>query len=350
MTTIKDVTKDGFALGDTGLALLSLKLSLKAYFSTYKSMKYSLHVFSPEYEEYGLVETSSDYLHSSSYVENCSEAIVHFHHFVELVCKDILREEHTLLADFTSSRHHIILYKLLSGEQISDEDEQKLQSVAFREALERLNSLVKERKINNSGQWEFFRESYDWLVQLSYLRNRLVHRGVFVLRYPALDKLFGEYALPFVKNVIASDKYSGKDGFWKYTGLKCGIDPIELIIEECQDKGDDYRLGKVAFLKELGRAAYEQPKGIIYKAKDIGSNKYRPFGLDFEHQQRAVRIAKSETSNVSEVRECPVCGIPSLVVYDDIELEGEDFVNHHLKNPREYNIPLDDFWYGEELT
>jgi hypothetical protein len=374
MTAIEDISKDGFVLGNSSLALLSLRLSLKAYFSTYRSMKYGLHVFSPDYEKFGLDDAAIDQTHSSPYVANCSEAIVHFHHFVELVCKGLLREEHILLADFTSSHHHLILHKILNDEHLSDEDNQRLKSIQFKEALERLIILIKDKKIETDGQWDFIVKGKNWLEHLGSLRNRLVHRGMFVLRYPALDKLFGEFALPFIKNVILTDRYAGMEKFWQYGRLKCEIDPIDEIIREFKN-GNDYNLGKVAFMKELARAAYEQPQWIDYKAKDIGSKNYFPFVIDDDRRHRAERIANSEVANVSEVRECPVCGISSLVIYDDIEVEGEYYydgtfvnekawrytwqalcmcctfeVNHHLENPKDYGIPIDDFWYGEELA
>ena len=91
-----------------------------------------------------------------------------------------------------------------------------------------------------------------------------------------------------------------------------------------------------------------------------------------EYRERAEQIANSETENVADVRTCPVCGVNSLVIYDEIEVEGEDLyeatydrawrytwevlcmyctfeVYHHLENPRDYGIDIDDFWFGEEL-
>ncbi len=368
MAEIKELVKDGFALDDTSLALLSLKISLRAYFSTYESMSYSLHVFSPDTKHTNDIDI--DRLHSSTYVEHCSEAILHFHHFVELVIKDVLRSEHPFLADFTSSRHHTVLHKLISGEQISEDEKNKLQSIEFREALGRLCALVKNKRINTFKQWDFVRTASDWLGQINHLRNRLIHRGIFVLRYPSLDKIFGEFILPFILNVVSIDKYSEKIKYWKYGDLDCGIDPIELIIDEC--KNEKYDIGKVAFLKELGRAAFEQPYGLYNKSKENDKRNNFPLFFDTERINRAERIAKSEISNVSDVRSCPVCGTSSLVVYDDINVEGEDYlegtyekawrytwevkcmcctflVNHHLKNPQEYDILINDFWMSEEL-
>ena len=355
MTDINDITKNGFSLEKTKLELFSLRISLIAYFSTYRTMEYNLHAFFPENEE----NQMDEFYHNNSYVEKCTEAIIHLHHFVELVCKDILRDEHRLLADFTSDRHHIILYKLIN-DTLSDEENQKLQSIEFQVALERLIELIRNRKIKNHEKLIFIKEAKVWLESLNNLRNRLIHRGIFVLRYPALDSLFGKYALPFIEKVVALAKYSNKESSWKYTNLSCGIDPISEIINTFRQ--GSYNIGKVAMLKELGRSAYEQPRKI----------KNWSF-LDEERQLRAERIANSETVNVAGVRQCPVCGAASLVIYDEIEVDGENYrdhtyekawlyiwqvhcmnctfeVNHHLENPKEYDLPIDDFWYGQELT
>lgn len=100
MTDINNIAINGFSLPERGrtlkgLALLSLKIALKAFFSTYQSMKYTLHIFNTKNIEN---QETIDFNHSSSYCEACAEAVVHFQHFVELVCKDFLRAEHDLLA------------------------------------------------------------------------------------------------------------------------------------------------------------------------------------------------------------------------------------------------------------
>lgn len=208
----------------------------------------------------------------------------------------------------------------------------------------------------------FIVQAKEWLNNLNVLRNRLWHRGVFILRYPALDELVGKFVLPFVRGIINLEEYSELERFWKYRNLHCGIDPIEEIIREFE--GNNFDIGKVAFLKELGRAAYENP---------IVNDPNFDF-LNRQHRERAERIASAELGgpNISDVLSCPVCGIESLVVYDDVETEGEDpltgtylrafrytwqvkcmcctfEINNHLKNPSEYGFAVEDYWHGEQL-
>jgi len=62
------------------LAFMSLKIALKAYFSTYQTMNNSLHIFDDEHGN-----KSIDINHWPEYSIACSETIVHFQHFTELI-------------------------------------------------------------------------------------------------------------------------------------------------------------------------------------------------------------------------------------------------------------------------
>ena len=106
MPEINKIVKEGFYLNNqsrrlTGLAMLSLKIALKSYFSTYQSMKYFLHIF----DSVDVSEEVKNESHSKDYCQQSSEAIIHFHHFFELVCKEILRNENPLLAVDASNKH-----------------------------------------------------------------------------------------------------------------------------------------------------------------------------------------------------------------------------------------------------
>ena len=354
---INNITNDGFSLSDLGdkfiiLALNSLKIALKSYFSTYQSMKYSLHIFDPKNKE---KQGDIDFYHTPSYCEFCSEAIIHFQHFVELVCKDILRKSHSLLAN-DASKKHIIFDKLLKGETISSKEQEKLKSIPFNEALERLCALIEVNRIDKNI-YNFIIDNRKYLKQLNLLRNRLWHRVTFILRYPALDNFYGNYLLSFINHVIKLPEYSELEHNWKYEELKCNIDPIKEIIKEFQN--NNISLEKIAMLKELGRAAYNNPlKSYLRDFPD----------LEHLERQRAERIVKLELDEgtAADVSDCPVCGVNSLVIYGDIESDGDcpfdgeyktrgytykvkcmccTFeINQHLKNPSNYGLSIPDYW------
>lgn len=198
-------------------------------------------------------------------------------------------------------------------------------------------------------------EAETWIVRLNTLRNRIWHRGAFVLRYPALDRLVGGFILPFVKSVTNLPSYRGKEQFWKYKRLSSGIDPIEEMIRVC--KFEKLDIGNVAFLKEMDRAAFECP---YYNNKF-----YSHYDSQIRKRMELAAAQERHDPSVADVTDCPVCGSKCLVVFDDIETEGEDpyegtyqvecrvcsfTVNHHLKNPSEYGLNgISDYWKTEEF-
>ena len=356
MLNLEKITNDGFSLENRdnikNLAHLSLNIALRAYFATFKNMKYSLHLFEGKSST---DQATIDYNHFLSYCESCFKTIIHFQHFIELIIKDLLRKEHILLAD-TSPQKHVVLFKLLKKKKLTQEELAGVKSIEFSEALERILELIKNKKMKNK-RLKFITEAKAVLDKLNLLRNRLWHKGTFILRYPALDQFTGNFILPLMINVLKLPEY--KNIHWTYNSLKCGINPVKEIVNEF--KNGKYNLGKIAFLKELGRAAYENPL-FDY-----------PFGSHFNdiYTKRAERAAESDEPNVSEVKSCPVCGVKSLVLYEDVDCDDDETtgkhyywrysyevkcmccsfeVNNHLKNPSDYGLPIEDYWYVQDMT
>lgn len=346
------IAADGFRLGDrreslSDLALLSLRQGIRAYFSTYSVMRYSLHLFR---DGSGFDQKTIDFNHGVGYWDAASETILHLQHFVELCLKRILRTEHPLLAD-TAASDPVVLHKLLRREALTDPEERGVRSVEFSHALMRFNRLFEAGRLDPSNQVVY--DARHWMAQLNRLRNRIWHRGAFVLRYTALDRLIAGYILPFVETMTSRPPYAEGNAIWQYPPLACGVDPIEEIRSACAN--GSYDLDRVSFAKELGRAAYSAPRPNGY-------------GNIFATLKRAriERVAKSELgdTNVAGVRDCPVCGCSTLVVFDDIDVMDEDGaaveayrytwqvvcrmcsfeVNNHLPNPSTLGLPIDDFW------
>ena len=369
MGNIEHLVNNGFSISCRGgrlidLSLLSLRIALESYFSTYQSMKYSLHIFDDKND---FEQDEIDYQHRQSYFKACIEAIVHFQHFAELFIKEALRKEHPLLANEASSKP-LILYKLLKKEAITSSEMDKINSIEFSDALSRFLSLLKEKKIKDK-KLEFIKKYKEPLEKLNILRNRMWHRGTFILRYPTLDEFIGNYILPFINEIFHLPKYSRLVGLWKYHDLHCKIDPIDEIIKSYQNGIPPVR--KIALLKELGRAAYENP---LVGGKLVRFSKHK----NEEIRVRAERIAEGAAKgpNIEKVCICPVCGIKSLVVYNDIatnrdDIDEEDIpdepykawrytwqvncmcctfeINYHIENPSVYGLPIEDYWQSEEL-
>lgn len=366
MTDLKRVTADGFIIPDRGgrlidLSLLSLKIALKAYFSTYNNMNYRLHIFDGKGD---LKQSEIDSQHTHSYFEACSESIVHFQHFTELFIKEALRKEHPLLVNEASSKP-LMLYKLLKRQPITSSEQETINTIEFSDAFTRFICLLKEGKIKDT-KLQSVRNYEEPLRKLNILRNRMWHRGTFVLRYPALDEYIGKYILPFVNEIFVIRRYSHLVDLWKYGLLNCGIDPITEIINIFQ-KGK-YDIGKIALLKAMGRAAYANPmtRGAFFKYfnKDI--------------RVRAERIAEGEVkgSYVEKVSTCPVCGVESLVIYNETCSNADDLgedevleepykvwqytwqvkcmcctfeIHDDVGNPSTYGLPIEDYWHSTQI-
>jgi hypothetical protein len=366
MQPITTLTINGFTLNQsrgkhTDLAFISLKIALKAYFSTYQTFRGSLHIVDSANAHN---QAEIDFNHTTAYCAACAECIVHFQHFAELACKEFLRNDHPLLADVALNKPEI-LYKLLHSESLTAEEESSIQSIEFSQALERLTKLIKDKKLKDWSLLNFIVEHNKTISALNTLRNRMWHRGIFILRYPALDEFFGGYVLPLVSEVLKHPTYAGNERLWRYMNLSCGIDPISEIISTT--KTANYDMGKIALLKELGRAAFESPINTPMPADPAGlSNILSSFNN--QHKERAKRIAALEAQqDYSTVKACPVCGVNSLIIYEqtgsvDHLDTGEplevwqytDMVKCEccsfelwggVKNAREYGFPaIEDYW------
>ena len=193
--------------------------------------------------------------HTDAYIENFTEAILHIQHFIELVCKDFLREEHPLLA-VDASKKPIIMHKLLKEEKVELGDQEGLKSLEFSESFDRLIKLIKNDRID-SEKLDFLMESSEALKCLNTLRNRILHRGTFVLRYPSMDKFIGKHILPVIQQITGLPEFSSHSNLWRHKALQCDIEPIKELITENKVTAPDFR--KIALLKEVGRAAYSNP-------------------------------------------------------------------------------------------
>jgi hypothetical protein len=345
--TLDDLAKDSFSFGFwrdapiTTLALSSLRLAFEAWFSTYQAVGARFHIFTSD----DIKAEDADFSHGLPYFEAQSEALVHCQHFVELVCKDLLRAEHVLLA--TQAQHDpVVLHKLLRGEAATDEELAGGKSIEFSEALKHIVRLIKAKRLARSDL-DFIAEHQAVLSQLNHLRNRIWHRGTMVLRYRALDELVGRFLLPVIRGIVGLPEYA-RSTFWRPRPVACKLDVLGEI--EAELARPVWSLEKVAYLKELGRAAYRSPLlgEPMFSHDDARAR---------EHARRAARVV----AYPYEIRPCPACGVESLINIDDVNHdeetgETESFVwkvectccsftvRSDLGSAPALGLPLDDFF------
>jgi len=301
---------------------LSLKISLECYLSTYKDIGGNdLSLYINQKEEKFLI---------GKYLEHSSEAIFHFQHFIELYIKKILREIHPILS-MDSSKKHTLMYKLLFNEPVTDLEVESIKQLEFSEALNRFLELFKVDNIK--GKYQFIVDAKDWIREVNNLRNRISHRGVFILNYESLDHLFGNYILPFLKNIFNIDSSYNEDYYFKKTYN--GISPIDEIIDIF--KNGKYDVKNVSVLKEMGRASYNN---------NIYDHSLFQYHND-ELTKRAETLADYYAKMYNDKKEiCPVCGVNSFVLFEDTVHEEDNDGNVlsaciFIYNAKCYNCDFD---------
>lgn len=338
------VASQGFRLtgeSDLDLAFLSLRIALKAYFSTYNVLRNRFNPGDPELDK--------NLEGNIRYCEACAETIVHFQHFFELIIKDILRSDHFLLASRVHS-HPTILHKILHNQELTSDEEQKVQSLEFSDALKTLCALIQSNQIQHCQDVQYIFDHKCSLEELNILRNRVWHRGAFFLSYTKLDEFIGKFILPIIEATTQLTKYNEVGVLWKYKNTECGIDPIKSICLEYQTN-QPACVGKIALLKEIGRAAYNNPlrdKKVLVQKKDervakiekqiqelekrgeeipkrlliskgmVDMRHRMAIQLDTPYIGKAKKMAKQEAEeDLLKINKCPVCGVEALVLYDE---------------------------------
>ncbi|MGK9044754.1 hypothetical protein [Mammaliicoccus vitulinus] len=368
---LKNIKNNEFKIDNDNndVILNSLNIGLKSYFSSYKSIRENFD------------KRTYSYSHKQDYYENFSETILHFHHFFELILKELLRDEEELLPLFISGDSELItrlIQKMPLSEKkrkefiqqipLSDNEFKNLKSLSFSQSLNRACEVIKLKPEVKFKFLEKHRSEFDYL---NYLRNKIWHQGKVMLKYEAFDFLIGQYILPLVKECLEVSEYKEKyrsHKIWRFNKNSLEINPFEDIIEEF--KNESPAIDKIAVLKELGRASY-----------------YSHFGKGFgsvidSRNQSANQLAKAELNNsftfTNEILKCPCCAAISLVTYtkevitDIYEDEYEDeqgnlqfyqqedsFQCIHkvkcancsfqlndkgIKNLKEYDFDVEDYW------
>lgn len=341
------------------MADLSIRVGLRAYLSTYRiagvSQVLPQRPRQPlKHDEIIRQEGSPDY------IEAYTETVLHLHHAIELALKEILRQKHTLLASSKLPDSAVLLCRLLHKESISFKDEENLKSAEFAEALKRVIALANAKLLD--GDLSIVIKHKTLLEDLNTLRNKIIHRGLFVMNYSAFDRVVSGQIIPFLAEFLKLPQFQNQacqrvpsetTPAWKYNNLACGIDPLEEIAKIT--KWSKAAREKLAFLKELGRAAFHNP---LHAPKSDSAS----FGIDGPISRcRAEQLAKHELSNpyshsyqgANKILKCPVCGLSTLVRYNDGDGNDTEVicmcctfnVNRALGNAGDHGLPIKpDFW------
>ena len=312
------LTQSNYKINPIGI--ISLKRAVKSFYSTYEGLHrhYVVRSTSDECNQY----------YPDSFYENYVDCIIFFQHFFEITIKDLLAHDSELLVTTYRYKDSITpLYNLIHN---IPTDTDNVNSVEFSDALDRIEALV--NKIYPDGSFDFLKKYKKELRELNTLRNKVIHRGRYILNFEELDSFIGKSIFPIINEIFMHPFYNNLTTKWKHKPLSCGIDPFQEILNECKNPVINHR--KIALLKELGRAAYNRPYRNISWGIYIDKQKKLI-------EQKILSDAQFETSIPEEyllnyLDECPVCGEMSLMSFNDStddycedEETGEQFITAH---------------------
>jgi len=295
-------------------SLLSLRVAIKSFFSTYKAMRYSQAVgYDEKMNACGDTDLNQTPM---EYVIAYFETIIHFQHFFELFCKSILAIEHPLLAYRITDRPELLL-KVLKNESLTPEELNNVYMIEMSQALKVLSVVLKDESSQLYCQFGFLKKFVTDLEKLNTLRNRILHGGKHVLNYAEFDDLIIHKILPLIAELEKRLELKLNSHLWRYKTLHCNIDPIKELVKEHKNSWQ-----KIALLKELGRAAYENPLKIISEPKS--SSRLMSSGVMQNRQFSKIARAKAEAyveTHNAPYTTCPVCGSDTMsVFYDNYEI------------------------------
>ena len=352
MNNLDDLIKDGFFVsevdsGRENIADYSLLGALKAYFSTAEDLDWYLS----RKDNNTLKDKEAKELLAGAYARDACNAITQFQHFFELFLKDILLEYNQLLV-YDASQKPELLVKLIDNDTILESELEKLHFIECSDAIERIKTLQKIKKLD--PEYQFINKYLDLFEKLNRLRNRIAHRGAFIINPAALDEIFGRHVIPFINELVGVGGYMHIKT-WIFNLKNKNLNPFDAIVKEYNNSQVDDN--KIHLFKLIGAASYRNK--IDYELDDV-------LGIYKEIREKAEKNAKSLAERyMNDVLECPVCGCKSFVREMDMYDEEDEYGNitkcesyvykisceqcgfhieHWLLNKlKDFNIPMPDY-------
>lgn len=136
--------------------------------------------------------------------------------------------------------------------EILEEDYENLYCIEFTDALKITCDLIDTNLIDS--KYSFINSGKNVLKALNTFRNRILHKGIYLLKYRALDDFICTHLLPIVKESI---KVSNWNINLQAPDKIDNFDIIEELVKLGQQKTVDY--GAIALIKEIGRALLNLP-------------------------------------------------------------------------------------------
>lgn len=304
---IKDISNSN----DTNIASLSLLSAFRSYFHTSQDLTNIIRR-----SDFGLFQQDEvDKACGYTYAADACDAITHFQHFLELYIKDILLNENLLLV-YDASRKPELLWEMVHGQPISDERLEGVSFIEFSEAIERINKYVDKL----DPKYSFLKDHIGLMTRINTLRNRIAHRGAFIIRPEALDELFCQHIIPLVELINVNDS-NYTNVLYNRLYLHSNINIWKELVDEYNK--DTINQKKVYLLKLIAVCAYNNDIpyfSALTKNTDIFDCNSFLNNLYEEKKELIAKHALVEAEHrFGRVEKCPVCGCKSFVLEYDTD-------------------------------
>lgn len=283
-------------------AYYSLIIGLTEYFDTYHPNTLNNHG-----DAKNKTEINNKYENGSDYTKNVINIFIHLQHFLELQVKKELESINLLMS--SRIKDPIILEKVLNNKSLSDEEIAKCYSVEMSDAVNRLCRLVKNGLLTTPSS-KVLSDNRSTIEFVTDMRNRIMHRGKYIMKYCELDQVMSQHVLVLFKELLSLPNYS------KYNKLLNGqiiTALIEPIIQSGAKSSVDY--SEIALYKAFAKAR--------------ASDKYKEHLSFYKADKQAKwteQVQKnysSENFGVVQYIKCPCCKNDTLAVIFDI-VDGEE--------------------------
>lgn len=343
LAKLNEVRIDNYKRGRTvpSYFYTSLRNAFSFYFKTFitNNASYETYIFSTSTNiKKSLQILERQFLDD----ENTTLCIISFERFFELFLKDLLSKTHIQLSQTekrgtTSNSIASLIQKIHSKTFVPQKKGigNNIHKIPFRLTIQRFYDLLdyskatltKDDKIAKKFQkviskFIFLdnidcRETFDFL---NIYRDKILHNGNQLPTLRFLDLILTQNIIPIAKQILEAEETIPHDWLF-FTKTQTGINILQELTNQNFEARNSKSKNKVkqtfdtllyiGHLKELGRANMTLKNSLKYKRSAYEYNYTDP-------DKRGIRFAaieKRQHENAKEIRNCPCCGIKSLVYY-----------------------------------
>ena len=301
---------------------VNLRQGLLHYYQTYSIIRGKQNF---PYFGFGANKVILDEDRSHAYIGRYFTSITAIHSFYEHLLNTALDSGKLKLSCLRiKDAHDIVLLLANKHEQLSTDGNtiEYTKKISLLEAMMKQDTHIPEL-LRVNPIFHFLIDHSTALKHIGKLRNDIVHQGAKTLLRYHYECLFINQIIPLVEDTLSLLE---KSKVYIQKSLYCGVNVISTLrkqtlphtisrsnIEEAQIK-----LRHINHLKELGRAAFENPLWMKADTPDLIQREH----IHRSHNLDIITLAEKQAQELAqlggyfEIFTCPCCGADSFVTYD----------------------------------